>query len=54
MNIKTRIALAIAGTALVCLGAWMAGFDFNERGWRAFMVYLVAVGAFILIFLESI
>ena len=33
-----RLARAAAGAAFVCALAWLAGFDFNERGGITFLV----------------
>lgn len=46
MNIVVKRVLAfIAGTSAVCLLAWAAGFDFNERGELAFLVTLLGMCA---------
>lgn len=39
-----RITCSIAAAGLVCLLAWLSGFDFNERGGTALLVaYLTLV-----------
>ncbi len=38
-----KITLAILFPLLVLFGAWIAGFDFNERGRAALLVYFLAV-----------
>jgi hypothetical protein len=40
-----RIASFIAGALVGALGAWIAGFVFNERGGNAVGVYLVVLMA---------
>ena len=43
MNWKARIAMALGFPALICIGAWLGGFDFNERGAEASEVFLWSV-----------
>jgi len=38
-----RILCTIIVTTLEIAGAWISGFDFNERGFLALFVYLVAL-----------
>lgn len=40
---KRRVFAALAAVAVVCAMAWIAGFDFNERGAAAFAVAFIAV-----------
>lgn len=39
----TKIQKAIIAGLVVLLGAWIAGFDFNERGWSALLVYYLTL-----------
>jgi hypothetical protein len=40
---KLKITLAILFPLLMLFGAWVAGFDFNERGRASLLVYFLAV-----------
>jgi hypothetical protein len=45
-----RIACALGSGLLVCLFAWLAGFDFNERGFKTFVVAYSAVSFMALVY----
>ena len=42
MNLK-RIAATFLPLPLVLLGAWIAGFDFDQRGQPAFWIYVACL-----------
>lgn len=41
---KTKITFAVLFGVLTILGAWIGGFDFNERGSNSLMVYFLTIG----------
>lgn len=41
---KTKITFAVLFGVLTILGAWISGFDFNERGNTALAVYSLTFG----------
>lgn len=43
----TRFIQSIIGVAFVCFMAWTAGYDFDTRGFAAFMVSYLAFAAFV-------
>ncbi len=48
----TRVHLvSLWGPALICVGSWLSGFDFNSRGSTALTIFVlcVAVYAFLVI-----
>ena len=45
MMLAKRIAYTLLCPAIVCLMAWLAGYNFDERGYTAFLVFYVSLGA---------
>lgn len=39
---KFRVLGAVHGVTTVVLGSWIAGFDFDARGFDSLLVYLMA------------
>jgi len=42
-NVCARCLCAVAGITVVCIGSWMAGFDFASRGEAALVTYGLAL-----------
>lgn len=42
-ELTKRAALFFIGAAIVLLGVWLGGFDFNERGWPLLAAYIVSL-----------
>lgn len=42
-NEKVITIGAAAGAIFLLIAAWLAGFDFNERGFNAVMTYLLTI-----------
>ncbi len=38
-----KFVFAILSPFIVCFGAWCGGFDFDERGFEAFLVFTVTL-----------
>lgn len=38
---KYKLGMAVLTLALTLFGAWVAGFNFNERGFNSLMVFLL-------------
>lgn len=47
----TKIQKAIIAALAVLLGAWLAGFDFTERGTTALLVYYLTLMAMALTYI---
>lgn len=46
-----RIAVSCLCVVFVPIGAWVAGFDFNERGFEALFIYFFCLSVFAFVFI---
>lgn len=43
-----KVLVGCISVVLVLIGAWVAGFDFDERGFSALYIFICCLGAFFL------
>jgi len=53
VKIMKHFILAVLAALVVVVGFWIGGFNFNERGYAAAMLYLWSVAVFLCAFFMS-
>lgn len=48
-----RLLKTIGAALFCCFGAWVAGFDFSQRGVEAFIVLCIGTSVSIFVFIVS-